>query len=401
MELEPSYAEDKDDSRQENDGTADDFTQLPPCICDFRGKRGAPGDEPPTVHFQISFEFTLWNEAANIPVLYEGQPILPVPRDLSSPDVGRVPGTTLKTVSIGACIDFRMPAEMTQRSHHYKDKAMQSPFTGPVPCIGQLLQDSNSTSNSYKCPGECPPLCNTFFNELLLAINLVIPELWCSGGLSNSYLSRVANNFPAQEHDTSNKGKSKLLSKVFDYNNRNCIPELPTPGEFRPAKILCHDALMASMIPYCTHLFTLTLTDYARGRALHWQHALSGGKDGDESEQEADSNKYERILYSLQGPKIDYNTDERETGRRKGRIKGVKEGSEAGISASTSPGVQIAGIACAAVLINKSIYVNPPNLNTQPQMLLLCRCCGTFGVDRNGPLPWPKLLRCSRCQTSW
>jgi hypothetical protein len=173
----PSCDEGENDSFKETETSAGDYTQLPPCTCEFGGNKEGIENTSSPAHFQMSFKFTLWNEAANAPVLYK------CPQDLTNPDENNFssqgpeqpPNSTLKTVNIGACIDFRMPSAMMQDFYQHKLKARQSPIMETAPCIGQLIPDFRNPL--YKSLEECSPACNTFFNELLLAINLAIPEM--------------------------------------------------------------------------------------------------------------------------------------------------------------------------------------------------------------------------------
>lgn len=428
-----------------------------PCTCDFGMKNPQeqhPAGDLDRTPFKISVKFTLWNETANCPVLYrcdqttgksikpDGDTVVGTPDRRSRPSASkayiddlltrsegslsecnseRSPHEALKSIEIESCMDLRIARELLQSTRSSRESLRESMAIFNTPCITHHLHNGAATRET------CSISCAAFFSELLLALNMMIILTWVDGvSLLPSISTR--KDFPIPEHKKRSKGKSTSMGKGTNRDDQlDNAPVLPPIGSFKPAKILCYDSAMAAFLPQLLTAYRITLIPSAFGKLFEVEKEVDGRGGPDAG---GKSNTLHTGL-DHQMPDFHIQDNGKAPGPVKGRmdpvgddkqeVKGstkrnsavpaeqkrerlgeprsnnkemknepviVKKGSDRDISYGTVP-------------FNKKVYQSYTKAAVQAQHLLLCNNCGVCGVDKVGALPWPTLLRCSACKTSW
>lgn len=416
--------------------------QDPPCTCRrYEEEQAGAGEDRKVVPAQplrLQVSFTLWNEAASIPVYYNpdlfGDPESPIAmrnRRLSAltETMGGEATAVLQIMSpiqIGACVDFRMPENINSVQRGVAFENAPSIISVEEECGTEPRGDKTTSESSNGPPEsiyECPPSSMAFFNELLLAFNIAIPQIWVNGKSSFAFVD-VIQSFPVEEHlnHRKRKGKSKF-NDSYDYEDDDTIPDIPQLGEFQPAKILCYDNRLASLVPFLMESYMATLGTYAYKRASDLHHLVS--QEGERSRssrattfinkeasskphsssEEVISHREEGIQSNEEGEEsLDYMPVASGSGPVKERITevpGLPEISD--MEPAVGPHTMAPLRAYTTVPMHK-LHSKTKTKSGHPlsaQHILICSTCGVLGVDRKGAIPWQSLMRCSRCQTAW
>lgn len=251
------------------------------------------GEEDSFERFELQFEFTLWNQKLNAPVLWRTESIghdatttcntafgSVKPNHTRQKEAGRGfgEGSNSGWVTFGTCFDIYLPREMEQRPSLYSQASVLTPGFTESPFHKYMLGMSDAEIRSHESDSSC---C-AFFREILLGVGVAFSHTWCAPafmGIIRQFWSTSISTYGEnlgtmetldtvtvsygqgqtrggsdgneaatsvqQEHDVGHVPSNGKVGKHLPQDRTPLVPKL---GTFRPHKILVYDQALLHLL---------------------------------------------------------------------------------------------------------------------------------------------------------